>query len=164
MLSDVVREEDLRTIGSDCELVVRLNTTFWSHEWWIGEDDVILRSPELLIRECIIFCDFRSLESMEIEIHSGYFRHTRININTSNTLCEFRNILYTDISLGRYMFECLNEESRCTTSRIEDSFRLLWIYDIDEELNDMTRSAELSSISLASHDGEEILESIPELF
>ena len=110
VLSDVVREEDLRTIGSDCELVVRLNTTFWSHEWWIGEDDVILRSPELLIREGIIFCDFWCLESMEIEIHSGNLRHTWININTSNTLCEFRDILYTNISFSRYMFESLYKE------------------------------------------------------
>lgn len=164
VFSDIISEENLSTVCSDSEFIMGLDSTFWRHKWWIREDDIILRPPKFLIREGIIFRDFRSLESMKIEVHSGNLRHTRININSRDTLCELCNILYPKISLGSDMSKRFDEESCRTTSRVKDSLSLLGIYDIHEELDNMTRCAKLTSISLTSHDREQIFKGIPELF
>ena len=138
MFGDIVSEEDFGTIGSDGELIMWLDPSFWRHEGRIGEDDIVFLSPEFLIREGVIFCDFWRLESMEIEIDPSDLRHTRIDIDSCDTLSEPRYILDSEISLGSDMLECFDEESCCTTCRIEDRLRLVWIDDIYEELDDMS--------------------------
>ena len=141
-----------------------LYASLWRHEGRIGEDDIVFLSPEFLIREGVIFSDFWSFESVEIEIDPSNLRHTRIDIDSGDALSEPRYILDSEISLRSDMLIRFDEESSRTTCRIEDGFSFLWIDDIHEELDDMSRGAKLSRISLTSHDREEILERIPELF
>ncbi len=163
VLSDIVCEEDLCTIGSDRELIMWLDTAFWCHEWRICEDDIILLFPEFLIGEGIIFGDFRSLESVEIEIDPSDLRHPRIDIDSCDIARELCDILDSEVSLVSYMCECLDEESCSSTGWIEDRLMFLRIHNIHEELDDMSRCTELTCISLTSHDREEVFERISEL-
>ena len=60
------------------------------------------------------------------------------------------------------MFVGRNQEPGGTAGRIEDAFVFLRIDDVDDEVDDMTRSSELPSVALGAEDREQVFEGIAE--
>ena len=70
----------------------------------------------------------------------------------------FVSIFAIDVFVGG------DEESGGAAGGVEDGFVLLWVDELDHEVDDVARGAELPGIALRAKDGEEVFEGIAEAF
>jgi len=156
---------------------------FGRHEGRIGEDHVGVIIPTILTGKSIILIDMRVSEAMQVEVHQAQSHHVGRDVVALEVLREAslvigrekvasalrcpltpalsregrgRRIGLEDVLVGR------DQEARSATGRVKHGIGLLRIDDLDHEVDDVARGAELTGIALRAEHGEQIFEGVAE--
>jgi hypothetical protein len=148
---------------------MRFNPTFRSHEGGIREDDVGEFVPPGCIGEGVVLEDVGVGEAVQVEVHQREPDHVGGDVVALEVLGHLAALLGGEgavpLGVGVAAEDVLvggDEESGGAAGGVEEDLFLPWGQDLNDELDDVPRGAELAGISLRSEDGEEILEGVAE--
>ncbi len=171
VLSHVVHEEHLAAFRFDGESVVRTDASLGRHEGRIGQDDVRVFIPAFLAGEGVVFVYVRVDELVQVHVDQRETYHVRGDVVAFDIAGQSFSLIgrerveafivavvFQDVLVGG------DEESGGAAGRVEQAFVLLEIDEGHHEVDDMTRGAELTGISLGTEDGEQVLESVSQAF
>ena len=171
VLGHVVHEQHFAALGLHGKAVVRLDAAFRRHEGRIGEDHVGVFVPSVLAGEGVIFVDVRVGEAVQVQVHQGQAHHVGRDVIALEVLRQAAlfvrrqgavalgvGVGFEDVLVGR------NQKPGRAAGRVKHGFGLLRIDDLDHEIDDVARGAELPGIALGTEHGEQIFEGIAEAF
>ena len=167
VLGHVVHEQHFAALGLHREAVVRLDAAFRRHEGRVGEDDVGVFVPALLGGERVVFVDVRIGEAVQVEVHQREAHHVGRDVVALEVLGEPALVVRRqgavalgvgvgpeDVLVGR------DQEPGGAAGRVEHGLGLLRVDDLDHEVDDVARGAELPGIALGAEHREQILEGV----
>ena len=170
MLSDIIHKQDFCPLCRDLITVVRRNAALRRHKWRIGEDDIVSIVPLFEARQGIVLADIGVGKAVQIHIHTGEPYHVRRNVIARKIPGHAGFIVSDKRGLALLVQICLfdvvigaDKEARRTTGRVEDRLILGRRGDLYHHVNDVARCAELTGVTLAAHNGEQILKGIAQL-
>lgn len=169
VLGHVVHEQDFAALGLDGEALVGFDAAFRGHEGRVGEDDIGELVPALLGGEGVVLKNVRVGEAVEVEVHQGEAHHVgrdvvaleifgeaALFVGSEGAVALRIRVGTEDVLVGR------NKETSSTAGGVENGLGFLRGDDLDHEIDDMARGAELPGIALTAQDAEEILEGVAE--
>ena len=167
MLGDVVDEEDFAPLGLDGEAVVGADAPLRRHEGGIGQDDVGVFVPPGGVGEGVVLEDVWVGEAVEVEVHQREADHVRGDVVALEVLGHLAALLggegavalcirigAEDVLVGG------DEESGGAAGGVKEDLFLPWGKDLDDEVDDVSRGAELAGISLRSEHRKQVLEGV----
>jgi nitroreductase len=119
--------------------------------------------------EGVVFVDVGIGEAVEVEVHQGEAHHVGRDVVALEVLGEaalfVRSELAVALGVGVGAEDVLvggDEETGGAAGGVEDGLVFLRGEDLDHEINDVARGAELAGVALRAEDAEEILEGVAE--
>ena len=135
----------------------------------IGQNHVGILVPALLAGQGVVLENVRLTKVVQVQIHQRQPHHIRRNVIAFEVgrECPFlvrrQRIVTLIVGIGlENVLVRRNQESGSTAGRVENLFVFLRVNNGDNEVDDMTRSAELPGVPLRAKDREQIFKSIAE--
>ena len=167
VLGHVVHEQHFAALGLDREAVVRLDAALRRHEGRVGEDDVGVLVPAVLAGERVVLVDVRVGEAVQVQVHQRQAHHVGRDVVALEVLRQAALVVgrqravalgvgvgLEDVLVGR------DQEAGGAAGRVEHGLGLLRVDDLDDEIDDVARGAELPGVALGAEHGEQILEGV----
>jgi len=150
-------------------MFVGLDAAFWRHERRVGENDIRQLVPALLLCEAVVFVDVWIGEAVQLEVHQREPHHVGADVVTFEVLRELAFIIGRELAVpfgvpvaAQDVLVGGDEEPGGAAGGVEDGFVLLGLQDLDHEVDDVARGAELPGIALAAEHGEQVFKGIAE--
>ena len=167
VLGHVVHKEDFAALGLDGEALVGLDAAFRGHEGRVSENDVGKLVPALLGGEGVVFVDVGIGEAVEVEVDQRQAHHVGRNVVTLKVLSETLLVVESEVAIALLVDVSAedvlvggDEEPGGAAGGVEDGLVLLRGENLDHEIDDVARGAELPGITLTAKDAEQILEGV----
>ena len=173
MLGDVIGEEHFGFLRGDAKLRVRADAAFRCHERRIGENEIGFLIPTRVIGERVVDVNRRIGEAVQEQIHLAQLHHQVGDVVAGEIGINFLALIVRELVAGdcrprRCVFRenvlvTGNQKSAGAAGGIENAIARLRIETRHHEINDVSRSAELTVLGLDAHRLEQILKGVAEL-
>jgi len=168
---DGVHEQHLTALGLHRKAVVGLDAALRRHEGRIGEDDVGVFVPFVQAGEGIVLSNVRVGEAVQVQVDQRQAHHVGRNVvalevpgeaaffvGRQDAVAPVIGVGLEDVLVGK------DQEPGGAAGRVKHGLALLWVDDLDHEINDVARGTKLSGIALGAEHGEQILKGVAEAF
>ena len=167
MLGHVVHEQDFAAFGLHREAVVGPDPSLRRHERGIGQDHVGVLIPPFVACKCVVLEYLRSDEAVQVHVYQGQPHHVRryvvalevVGKPSSLIGCQRAAAVSGGIG-GEDVLVRGNQEPSSAAGGVEHDVILFGVHDSDDEIDDVTRRAELARIALGAENGEEVLKRV----
>ena len=152
---------------------MRTDTAFRRHERWIGEDEIGFLVPARVVGESVVDVNRRIGEAVQEQIHLAQLHHQVGDIVAGEIGINFLALIVRELVAGNFrsrrsvlrenVFVTGDKKSACAACGIENAIVRLRIETLNHEINNVSRSAELTVLGLDAHRLEQILKCVAEL-
>ncbi len=167
VLGHVVHEQHFAALALHRKAVVRLDAALRRHEGRVGEDHVGVLVPALLAGERVVLVDVRVGEAVQIHVDARQAHHVGRDVvalevssqppalvGGERAVAVFVGIGFEDVLVRR------DQKAGGAAGGVEHGVGLLRVHDLDDEIDDVARRAELAGVALAAQHREQVFEGV----